>query len=80
MFSTGLPQVVCTKKRNVEGCVCECVFVSDLYVSGLVLVTPNKLDYSNDNCYECNSISLDSDAILRTYQHYHHNMAKNMKL
>jgi hypothetical protein len=31
--------------------VCVCVCVSDLYVSGLVLVIPNKLDYSNDNRY-----------------------------
>ena len=50
-------------------CVCVCVCVVDLYVSGLVLVTPNKLDYSNDNRYECNPISFNSDAILRTYQH-----------
>ena len=64
------------KKKNLEGCVCECVFVSDLYVSGLVFVTPNKLDYFNDNRYECNSILFNSDAILRTYKHWYHNTAK----
>ena len=43
--------------------------MADLYVSGLVLVTPNKLDYSNDNRCECNTVLFNSDAILRTYQH-----------
>ena len=43
--------------------------MSDLYVSGLVLVPPNKLDYSNDNRCECNTVLFNSDTILYTYQH-----------
>ena len=46
------------KEEEFRGlCVC---------VSRLVLVIPNKLDYSNYNRYECNLILFHSDAILRT--------------